>query len=82
MRSIPSILLRVALVAAGLVAAASLVLVSVLLAVLWALRAAWSKLTGRTVAPFVVRFRAGATPSRARRAAQGDVIDVEARHLS
>jgi hypothetical protein len=47
-------LLRAVLVAAGLVFAASLALVFVLVLSWWALRSAWARLTGRPVTPFVV----------------------------
>ena len=94
---IVSFLLRIALVLAGLVFAATLVVVLVLLATLWSLRALWGRLTGRPVAPFAMRFgpRAGfenvmrrAPPAatrtpRADAASQGvgDVTDVEPRQL-
>ena len=53
---IASFLLRTLLVLAGLVFAASLVVVFVLLLALWSVRAIWARLTGRPVNPFVVRF--------------------------
>jgi NADH:ubiquinone oxidoreductase subunit H len=55
-RIVLSLLLRAVLVLAGLVFAASLVLVFVLLLALWSVRALWGRLTGRPVSPFVVRF--------------------------
>jgi hypothetical protein len=58
MHSLPGFLLRVLLFAAGLVFAASLAVVFVLLLGLWGLRAGWARLTGRPRTPFVVRFRA------------------------
>jgi hypothetical protein len=51
-----NLLLRAVLVAAGLVFAASLALVFVLVLSWWALRSAWARLTGRPVTPFVVRM--------------------------
>ena len=94
---IVSFLLRTVLVLAGLVFAASLLVVLVLLAALWSLRALWGRLTGRPVAPFVMRFgpragfdtmmrRAPPAPSRTPRAdaagqRAGDVTDVEPREL-
>lgn len=48
-------LLRALLLAAGLVFAASLMVVFLLVLALWLLRAAWARLTGRPVMPFVVR---------------------------
>ena len=50
------LLLRVVLLAAGLVFAASLAVALVLVLGIWLLRAAWSKITGRPVTPFVVRI--------------------------
>ena len=49
-------LLRVLLLAAGLVLAASLAVGFLLLVALWSVRAVWARLTGRQAAPFVVRF--------------------------
>ena len=56
-----SFLLRAVLVVAGLVFAASLLVVVTLLLALWSVRALWARLTGRPASPFVVRFgpRAG-----------------------
>jgi hypothetical protein len=51
-----SFLLRVLLLAAGLVLAASLAGVVLLLLALWSVRALWARLTGRQAAPFVMRF--------------------------
>jgi len=83
-------LLRLVLLIAGLVVAASLAVVLVALLAAWGLRAAWARLTGRPIAPFVARVhpfdrfdqmrrrapRAGA----ARKAgAAADVTDVEPR---
>ena len=45
-------LLRLLFLAAGIVFALSLVVVVAVLAVLWLLRAAWARLTGRPVMPF------------------------------
>jgi len=50
-----SLFLRLAFLVAGLVFAASLAVVLVVLLALWGLRAAWAGLTGRPVAPFVLR---------------------------
>ena len=49
-------LLRTLLVLAGLVVAASFLVLFVLLLAFWGLRAAWARLTGRPAQPFVVRF--------------------------
>jgi hypothetical protein len=79
MHTILRFLLPLVLFAAGLVFAACMLALTVLLLALWGVRAAWLKLTGRPVAPFVTRFR----PRKAYRApAGGDVVDVEARRVS
>lgn len=54
-------LLRLFLVTAGLLFAASLAVAFVLMLGVWSVRAAWAKLTGRPIAPFIVRVdpRAG-----------------------
>ena len=51
-------LLRLVLLVAGLVCAASLLFAALLFLGLWALRAAWARLTGKPVAPFVWRVDA------------------------
>lgn len=48
-------LLRVVLLVAGLLFAASLVVVALLLVALWGLRYLWAKLTGQPVLPLVMR---------------------------
>jgi hypothetical protein len=83
-------LFRVLLVIAGLIFAASLLVVMLILLLVWTLRALWFKLTGRTVVPFAMRmnpragfervFRQaerGGAISRASRPQMGDVTDVE-----
>ena len=84
-------LLRILLVVAGLIFAASLMLVMLILLIVWALRALWFKLTGRVVTPFVMRMnpRAGfeqvfrqaerseQASARASRRVLDDVTDVE-----
>lgn len=50
------LLVRVALVAAGLVMFASLLLAALVLALSWGLRAAWARVTGRPVTPWVMRM--------------------------
>jgi hypothetical protein len=56
-----SFVLRVFLVAAGLLFAASLAVAFVLMALAWSVRSAWAKLAGRPVIPFMMRIdpRAG-----------------------
>jgi hypothetical protein len=56
MQAVFNFLFRLILVAAGLVFAASLALIAVVLMVLWGVRAVWCKLTGQPVNPFVVRM--------------------------
>ena len=54
-------LLRLILVIAGLIFAASLVVVMLILLAVWSIRAIWCKLTGRPLVPFEMRMnpRAG-----------------------
>lgn len=56
MATLMTFILRAFLLAAGLVFAASLAVAAVLMLAVWCLRAAWAKLTGRPVAPFIVRL--------------------------
>lgn len=49
-------LLRLFLLAAGLVFAASLAVGLVLMLALWSVRAAWARLTGKPVRPFIMRM--------------------------
>jgi len=49
-------LLRLFLLAAGLIFAASLAVAFMLMIGVWGVRAVWAKLTGRPVAPFIVRI--------------------------
>lgn len=88
-------LLRLVLVLAGLAIAASVAVVGALVVAWWGLRAAWARLTGRPVIPFIVRVDPfGAFAGMARRAAPAssrtprvdalrgriaDVVDVEAK---
>jgi hypothetical protein len=65
-------LVRLILVAAGLVVAASLAFAFVLVLAAWGVRAAWCRLTGRPVMPFVMRVDPRDSFQRVyRRAAQG-----------
>jgi hypothetical protein len=83
MQTILRLFLRLALLAAGLVIAASVLAMSAVLLALWGARAAWLKLTGRPAAPFVMRFGPRDAFKRAYRApADGDVIEVGARRVS
>jgi hypothetical protein len=76
--------LRLALFAVGLVFAACVVVMFMLLLAAWSARVLWLKMTGRAAAPFVMHFGPGVAFRRAwrARAAGGDVIEVEARRLS
>lgn len=49
------LLLQVVVIAMGLVMFASLLVAVMVLALVWALRAGWARLTGRPVAPWVMR---------------------------
>lgn len=77
---------RLVLLAAGLVFAASALVMVLLMLAWWVARVAWLKLTGRPVVPFVVRvaprdaFRR-AWPQRTGARADDRVVDVEARPL-
>jgi hypothetical protein len=56
-----SFVLRLFLVAAGLLFAGSLAVAFVVMALVWSARSAWAKLTGRPAMPFMMRIdpRAG-----------------------
>lgn len=54
--SVVRLLLRVVVVAMGLVLFASLLVAVMVLALVWALRAGWARLTGRPVTPWVMRM--------------------------
>jgi len=56
MSTFMTFLLRLFLVAAGLVFAASLAVGAVLMLAVWGVRAGWAKLTGRPVTPFIMRI--------------------------
>jgi hypothetical protein len=60
MQTVFNFFIRVLLLAAGLVFAASLAVVATGLLALWGVRAVWCKLTGQPINPFVVRMRPGA----------------------
>lgn len=61
MQTLLTFLIRLVLLALGLVFAAGLLVVMMLVVAAWGLRYAWARLTGRPVAPFVFRMdpRAG-----------------------
>jgi hypothetical protein len=56
MAALLNFIVRLVLVTAGLVFAASLALAFTLALVGWTLRAGWAKLTGRPASPFVIRI--------------------------
>ena len=56
MLNLINFLFRLFLVAAGLVFAAGLAVVAASMLALWGLRAAWARLTGKPVMPFIVRI--------------------------
>jgi hypothetical protein len=79
-----SFLLRVFLVAGGLLFAASLAVAVVLMAGVWGVRSAWAKLTGRPVMPFIMRIdpRAGfdrmyRRPPQASRTPRADAVQPQ-----
>jgi hypothetical protein len=98
MHTIFNFLIRLVLVAAGLVFAASLVLIAVVLMLLWGVRAVWCKLTSQPINPFVVRMstrtgfgnvfrsRPGQpeqdNPAKSKRVSIDDVTDVEPKDLN
>jgi hypothetical protein len=49
-------LLRLFLLLAGLLFAASLAVAAALMLAVWGIRAAWAKLTGKPVVPFIIRI--------------------------
>lgn len=55
MQTVFNVLLRLVLLLAGLVFAASLLFVALLFMLLWGLRALWARMTGQPVAPFIMR---------------------------
>lgn len=71
MQSVFALLLRLILFFGGVLFALSLLLAGVLLVLLWALRSVWAKLTGKAVAPFVMRVDPGTGFSRVFRSGAG-----------
>jgi hypothetical protein len=76
---------RVILLLLGLVFAASLAVVVMLLAAAWGVRYAWGRLTGKPVTPWVMRFNPRSGFDKFRHAAQpaeptaADVVSARAR---
>ena len=91
MTSILRFLLRLLLIAAGLIFGLSLALVMIVLLAAWGVRALWCKPTGKPLTPFVMRFhpregfdqvfrqaeRHGAAPATSSRRVLSDLTDVE-----
>jgi hypothetical protein len=72
--------LRLFLLVAGLLFAASMGVATVLMLVLWGVRAAWGRLTGKPAMPFIVRTRRANIVGRRRAPADiTDITDVEPR---
>jgi hypothetical protein len=82
------VLLRVALLLAGVVFLASLLFAALLMLALWLLRSLWARLNGRPIAPWTFKVDRQAVWDRFYRAPgrgttnqrdEADVIDVEAK---
>ena len=72
MPTLLSFLFRLFLIAAGLLFAASLAVAAVLMIGVWGVRAAWAKLTGRPIVPFIIRINPrGGFERMYRRAGEG-----------
>ena len=56
MPTLMTLVLRLVILGAGLLFAASLAVAFMPMLAVWTLRAAWAKLTGRPVVPFVIRI--------------------------
>lgn len=54
---LPNLLLRVLVILAGLVLTAGVAAAALVMFALWGVRAAWGRLTGRPVAPFIAGLR-------------------------
>jgi hypothetical protein len=77
------LLRRLAFIAASVVLVGSALVMFTLLLALWSVRVVWLKVTGRPAVPFAMRgWPRGAFRRTAPRRGGGDVIDVQARHLS
>jgi hypothetical protein len=64
-------ILKLILLAAGLVLAASIAVAVLLLLAVWSVRASWARLTGRPVTPFVMRMNPRGGFDRMYRGPQG-----------
>ena len=88
MKKFSRVLLRVALLLAGVVFAASLLVAALLMLSLWLLRSAWARLNGRPVGRWTFkvdrqavwdRFHRSPGPHPTGQRNDADVIDVQAR---
>jgi hypothetical protein len=92
LRTVVSLIVRVAMLVAGLIFLASVLAMALILLGVWLLRAIWAKLTGRPVNPWVFQMDRqamwnrfyrppgqgrGAGQTAAQRREHADVIDVE-----
>lgn len=82
MQSVFSFIVRLVLLLAGLLVAASIALAVFLLLVFWGLRMLWAKLTGRPVVPFVMRFNPRTGFGQVFRAGQTERAAAEAQSNS
>lgn len=91
MRSIFGLVLRVLLLAAGLVFLASLLAAASLVLTVWLLRALWARLTGKPVQPWTFQINRQAMWSRFHQAQRGgqaaagdrsEVIDVDLKEVT
>jgi len=78
MPTIMTFILRLFLLVAGLLFAASMSVAAVFMLALWGVRAAWARLTGQPAMPSIIRTRS-ANIVRPRQAAPADITDVEPR---
>jgi len=81
MPTLMTFVVRLFLLVAGLLFAASLSVAAVLMLALWGVRAAWARLTGKPAVPFIIRTRGKniVRPRRAPARAPADITDVEPR---
>ena len=82
------LMFRAVLLVMGLVFFASLMVATLVLLALWAVRAVWARLMGRPVQPWVFQFKPKAhwshfnrTPGWGRTSESGEVIDIESREI-
>ena len=87
-QSLLKVMLRLVLLAAGLVFFASMLFAAAVLLMLWLTRALWAKLTGRPVAPWVFKmgrqppWQRDGFPGRRQAPAADNVVDADVREVS